>query len=166
MRFHSVPHKTWQLSRFWSRSASWLPQNSGWGYIPAKRGASLHTTPLVHRGVEWESAPNKSLKTLTTTADKHPEAGLRWNSYNGYDLHKISFEGLTNADNDDIILLIQYPSFAQANTVSEFSHARSLYVFGHFCSSASSNRCTLLGTLEGEIPPGICQLNMMTTPSL
>ena len=27
---------------------------------------------------------------------------------------------------------LQYPSFARANTVSEFSHARSLYVFGHF----------------------------------
>lgn len=84
----------------------------------------------------------------------------------GYDRHRISLKRLTNTDNGGIVSILQYPSFAQANTVSEFSHARSLYVFGHFCSSASSNRCTLLGTLEGEIPPGICQLNMMTTPSL
>ena len=31
-----------------------------------------------------------------------------------------------------IITTLQYPSFARANTVSEFSYVRSLYVFGHF----------------------------------
>ena len=80
-----------------------------------------------------------------------PEGRRRKQSRN---LKELLFKYLHILGSSAIMFTLQYPSFARAITVSEFSNARSLHVFGLFCVllhlSIDANRTT---QLEGGIPP-------------